>query len=81
MMLDVLPSVAHLTLMFQKQDIDIAAVHPALSGLEEKTKLTKLDEAHFQRDILAKLLLDLNTAFGQQHYADNAQPSAGHAQL
>ena len=56
MLLDILPSVAHMSLIFQKQDIDIAAVHPALADLKEKISSAKRNNSYYQREFMQRIV-------------------------
>lgn len=54
-LMDILPSVATLSMVLQKKDIDIAAVNPALDGLKDKIKLAKKGKTHYQSEFVQKI--------------------------
>ncbi|XP_046574757.1 transmembrane protein C17orf113-like [Haliotis rubra] len=62
-LMDVLPSVAQMSLVFQKQDIDIAVVQPALNGLKNKLTLIKSGQSHYQAEFKEqiKCVIDKDT--------------------
>ena len=55
MFMDILPSVSQMSLILQKQDIDIAAINPALTDLKDKIKQAKKGKAFYQREFNEKL--------------------------
>ena len=55
MFMDILPSVSQMSLVLQKQDIDIAAINPALTDLKDKIKQAKKGKAFYQREFNEKL--------------------------
>lgn len=55
MLMDILPSVAQISMVLQKRDVDIAVVNPALEGLKEKIKITKKRKSHYQMELQEKL--------------------------
>ena len=55
MFMDILPSVSQMSLVLQKQDIDIAAINPTLSDLKDKIKQAKKGKAFYQREFNEKL--------------------------
>ena len=55
MFMDILPSVSQMSLILQKQDIDIAAINPALSDLKDKIKQAKKGKAFYQREFTNKI--------------------------
>ena len=56
LLLDILPHVAQLSLLFQKQNIDIAAVRPAIDTLKKKIKLAESGSSSSQTDLKDKLV-------------------------
>ena len=55
MLMDILPSVASMSQMLQKQKIDIAALRPALSALKIRINLARTGKTTHQTDFLQKL--------------------------
>lgn len=55
MLMDILPAVAQVSMMLQKQDVDIAVTNAALSNLKDRIKLAKKGNTHYQSELLAKL--------------------------
>ena len=55
MLMDILPPVSHMSQILQKQDLDIAAVQPALDNLTSRIKRGKEGKNHHQTDLLDKL--------------------------
>ena len=53
--MDILPYVAQVSLLLQKQDIDVAAVNPALTDLLNKIATAEKGSAFFQRELKEKL--------------------------
>lgn len=60
LLMDILPSVAQMSMVLQKQDIDIAAVKPAFDGLKDKIKLAKRRKSHYQCELQEKLQMKEN---------------------
>lgn len=58
MFMDILPSVSQMSLILQKQGIDIAVINPALSDLKEKIKLAKKGKAFYQREFSDKISIE-----------------------
>ena len=54
MLMDILPYVAQVTLLLQKQDIDVAAVNPALIDLLNKVATAEKGSDIFQRELKEK---------------------------
>ena len=55
MFMDILPTVAQVGLVLQKQDVDIAAINPGLTDLKDKIKQAKKGKAFYQREFNEKL--------------------------
>lgn len=55
MLMDILPSVAQLSMVLQKQELDVATVKPAISGLLDKIKNVKKGHGHFQSEFGVKV--------------------------
>ncbi|XP_021339253.1 zinc finger protein 862-like [Mizuhopecten yessoensis] len=55
LLMDILPSVAQMSMVLQKQDIDVAAVKPAFEGLKDKIKLARRRKSHYQEELREKL--------------------------
>ena len=55
MMMDILPSVAQMSMSLQKQDVDVATVTPVLQGLKDKIKLAEKGDAFYQKEFQVKL--------------------------
>ena len=49
--MDVLPSVAQLSMILQKDDLDISCVQPALAGLQVKIQEAKQGKTHYQQTL------------------------------
>ncbi|KAL8591230.1 hypothetical protein ACOMHN_019206 [Nucella lapillus] len=60
-LMDILPSLAQLSMVLQKQDLDIACVQPALNGVKNKLKTARSGKAHYQIDLLDKLVEETNS--------------------
>ncbi|KAL8568827.1 hypothetical protein ACOMHN_035590 [Nucella lapillus] len=60
-LMDILPSLAQLSMVLQKQDLDIACVQPALNGLKNKLKTARSGKAHYQIGLLDKLVKEKNS--------------------
>ena len=52
MMMDILPSVSQLSLIFQKTDVDVSAIQPSVDSLKEKLKNVERGKGHFQREFI-----------------------------
>ena len=55
LLMDILPHVAHLSLLLQKQDVDVAAVNPAVADLLSKIATAEKGSGFFQRELKEKL--------------------------
>ena len=55
MLMDVLPFVANVSLLLQKRDIDVAAVHPALKDLENKIATAEKGSGLYQKELKERL--------------------------
>lgn len=59
-LMDILPSLSHMCLILQKEDLDIACIQPALQNLQDKIKHVKKGNAHYQTELKEKLELKKN---------------------
>ena len=55
MMMDVIPSLNALNMVFQKQDLDIAAVQPATDGLFSAVNGAAVGKSYYQRELKSLL--------------------------
>ena len=55
MMMDVIPSLTALNLVFQKQDLDIAAVQPAIDGFFSAVDGASTGKSYYQRELKSLL--------------------------
>ena len=55
MMMDVIPSLTALNMVFQKQDLDIAAVQPAIDGFFSAVDGASTGKSYYQRELKSLL--------------------------
>ena len=60
LLMGIFPSLSHMSLILQKQDLDIACVHPALTSLQDKIKHAKKATTHYQTELKEKLEMKKN---------------------
>ena len=71
-LMDIIPIVTHLNVLFQKQNLDLSVVGPAVNSVHEELKRLKVEQGKFELDAVTALQ-DKATHFKDIKITDNAK--------
>ena len=71
-LMDIIPIVTHLNVLFQKQNLDLSVVDPAVKSVREELKRLKVEQGKFELDAVTALQ-DKATHFKDIKITDNAK--------